>query len=136
MTSQIGRRLLLWRAEYRTGGYVVLEQIPVTITEVRSVRGIWGGGEHEGWKAVARDGREFFCNWKSYPDDSLSPTYWWSHTDSLGNYVRLTDACQAYGLIPHSFPSGRKASPRGAKICKLHNRAMIDVGCWRCSLDK
>ena len=131
----IGRKLVLWREEYRSnaytdqagvsqGGYVVLEQIPVTITETRKVPGMWGGPEkkYEGWKAIAdHTGEEFTCNWFSFPDDSMTPAYYWdARTDSRGTWQPV-DACQAFNHgYAHVNEDGTRCNPIGATICSKH----------------
>lgn len=105
----IGRKVILWNLQHRTDAYtdqlgvqhsadVVLEEIEVTIAETKRVPNAWGRGHGEGWKGLDDTGREFFCNWESFPDDSMAPSFSWSSPSTSG---QLVDAGQAYRLNPN-----------------------------------
>ena len=54
--------------------------IPVIVTEIREdVPNMWSGEKNcRGWKAKGlEDGREYSCNWNSFPSDSMTPRWQW-----------------------------------------------------------
>ena len=151
---KIGTKFTLWREDFKHdaykdqmgmfhSGYVVLEQIPVTIVEVKKVKGMFGGGEYEGWKAVSAKGEEFTNNWDSFPDDSMTPTYYWDCRQDNRGLWRPVDACQAYGFLSaHVTPKGKKVKVLGAEYCKKHDKYFIKrvdsvllYGCFKCYCD-
>src|SRR3954463_2736560 len=89
--SRIGWKFVLWKTYYSSeayrdqlgiahSGYEVTDEIPVVVIEERfDVPSMFGPEKNNhGWKAKAENGgRLFYCNWTSYPDDSLTPTYYW-----------------------------------------------------------
>lgn len=144
--SKVGREYVLWHCEYRSSayidqmgrghdGYVVLEQIPVTVNEVKQVPNTWGKGTSPGWKALAKDGREFTCNWEHFPDDSSTPSYFWDGYRHGNELWQPVDAVQAYGFgLAHVTPEGERAIPEGATICEKHNTAfLLGDYCFRCN---
>lgn len=52
----------------------------VTITEIRDdVPGMFQPKEkHRGFKGTDEQGREFSCNWSSFPDDCMTPCWGWN----------------------------------------------------------
>jgi hypothetical protein len=110
--SEIGRKYILWRAEYSSAayidqmsikhdGYIVLEEIPVTVVGVRPVNAMWGKETYYGWKALAENGEEFFCNWNVFPNDSMFPTFYW---DARRDVRGLWQPIDAYQVIKGSIP--------------------------------
>jgi hypothetical protein len=106
----IGKKFVLWRTEFRGNGYkdqlgishkayVVLEQIPVTITEVKKVPDMWSDKQYEGWKAVSETGEEFTCNWNSFPSDSMTPTYFWKLVKTHGVFGSLRMPVRLMGWV-------------------------------------
>ena len=119
--SNLGRKLTLLRTRFSISAYrdqmgvshsayVVLEAYPVEIIETRQVKGMWGGGEYEGWKAVTKDGKVFTCNWESFPDDSITPTFYWNGIKDENGLWQPEDAEQAlaYGAAPYVDVFGNK----------------------------
>lgn len=125
-------------------GYVVKREIRVTVTEVRTdVPGLWGREKnYHGWKAMDAHGKVYTCNWKSFPDDSMTPTYYWDvmkdFVDGETYYWRPEDALQAVNSFPHVWPDGRPYIPFGMKKCPTHKYYYDpdeEFGCWRCHLE-
>ena len=119
--SNLGRKLTLLRTKFsmsayqdqmgiRHSGYIVLEAYPVEIIETRQVKGMWGGGEYEGWKAITEDGKVFTCNWESFPDDSITPAFYWNGIKDENGLWQPEDAEQAlaYGAAPYVDEFGNK----------------------------
>jgi len=146
MKNMIGKKFVLWHEEYVSGaykdqmgvshsGYVVSEQILVTVIETKKVPVMWGKGEDEGWKAISDAGEEFTCNWNSFPDDSMTPTYYWDARKDARGLWQPVDGIQTYnqGTGVHCNSDGTKCKPLGANICKKHNYAYLDgEECFRC----
>lgn len=144
----IGRKFVLWHTKmdlkaYKDqmgiyhSGYIVLEEFIVTIVETKKVPNMWGGGFSDGWRALTEMGREFTCNWHSYPDDSITPTYYWDVVkEDDGSLWTPEDAKQAYGHgYPYVRPDGSRAIPEGMQVCSEHDIAYFDE-CWKCAFNK
>jgi hypothetical protein len=148
--SSLNRKLVLWYAHYDSAaytdqmgvprqGYVVTHEAPVTIVEVRQVPGMWGSKEkYEGWRAQDAEGKNYYCNWHSFPDDSMTPAYYWDTPDWGDDMMRWIDAEQAYSMhvAPHVRPNHTKAVPVGAVVCEKHDTARLPpLKCWRCEIE-
>ena len=145
--SRIGKKYILWRVEYRLDayrdhleraheGFVVLEEIPVTVIELKEVRGMWSNDTYTGYKAVSEDGEEFTCNWGSFPDDSMTPTFYWDgRKDYRGTWVP-EDAFQRVNMkiFPCVTETGERAIPTGALYCEKHDHYYLEE-CIGCRLD-
>lgn len=147
----IGRKLVLWRREYKRDayedqfgllheGWIVLEQIPITITEVRNdVPAMFGETFHQGLKAISKNGEVFTCNWDVYPDDTMTPTFYWDCRKDERGLWTPEDGVQAYNFkwVISITPDGKKAVPLGAKVCKKHDYAYLkEFGCYLCKVEK
>lgn len=141
--SNLNREILLWRTTFSLyaykdqldishEGYIVEEEIRVKIVELKQVPNMWGPGTNEGWRAVDKDGKSYFCNWHSYPDEAMTPTYYWTMEDE---YPNLVDAEQAIGMRIYVNKDGSKAIPKDFKYCDLHNiwyDSVRNGKCWKC----
>ena len=143
MPTKVGKKYVLWLTERSSSAYkdqfgfvhaafVVIKQVVVTVSEVKSIHGSCSGGIFEALKAISEDGRIFTCNWDFYPDDSSSPEFnWW---DGENNFI---DACQAYNskLTPYVTEDGRAAIPIGRTRCIKHHFAYMpdSAGCFFCN---
>lgn len=146
--SQIGRKVVLWDEQYRKNAYidqlgishnafVVLREFVVRIIEEREVKNVWGSGMSTGWKAITEDGRVFTCNWNSFPDDSMTPTYYWDAINEDGYIWNPVDAVQACSIMPHVDEKGNRAIPIGSTTCQKHNILHLDnEQCWKCDYEK
>lgn len=146
---KLGQKYVLWRSEYKRdayidqfehqhAGYLVLEQIVVTVSEIcNTVKDMWTGLNNcTGWKAVSESGEVFTCNWEVYPSDSMTPTYYWDVREDARGLWQPEDACQAWDMYPHVDANGQKIMPIGTIICDKHHIASIDEPCWRCAFEK
>jgi hypothetical protein len=141
----IGDKVILWKEEFSQRaykdqfnkyheGYIILDEFIAIISEIKKVKGMFGNGEHEGWKAITNNGEEFTCNWNIFPDDSMTPTYYWDIVKDNTGLWRPTDAIQASntGYIFVDI-DGNKKIPMGAKICNKHEYDVTYLDeCWRC----
>lgn len=155
MPHHVGTTIVLWYLEYRTkdayrdqigrahGGYLTYEEIPVRIIEVRTdVPGMFFAGKHEGYRAIAEDGRTFSLNWTSYPDDVLStPTRWNPEFPFENTLKEFVDAAFFYNHCRQGYPcvtkEGTRAIPKSGtvEICRQHDFAhRVDEECWECHL--
>ncbi len=143
--SSLGRKLVLWRVEHRAAAYkdqfgrvhtalVIVEEIPVTITEVKMIPGNYSAKLYEGFLATSEDGRTFTCNWEGkFPEESISPTWrWWD-----GKAKIFFDACQLFNVsagYPCITKDGNLAIPAGATYCEEHNFVFLPdgIGCITC----
>ncbi len=50
----------------------------VTISEEKSVLGMWSNKTFTGYKAIGDDNRIYLLNWTSFPDDSITPNWLWT----------------------------------------------------------
>jgi len=142
---EIGTQFVLWKEEYSNAaykdqlgkdhdGYIVLEEFVVTVTEVKTVPGTWSREPYEGWKAVTEDGKEFTCNFTSFPDDSMTPTYFWD-TVVDEDVWQPVNAEQAFEFYIHVDKEGNRKIPIGHSVCAKHNIAFTKT-CWRCDWDQ
>lgn len=106
-------RLRLWRCEHTASaytdqfghphdGYIVNDEVDVTVVERRPAIGMWSRKESPRMAARAVDGKgfQYFCNWSgTFADDSPMPMWIWSD-----GWEMSTD------FFPHVYPDGRKAS--------------------------
>lgn len=144
---KIGDMVILWEEEYSLtaykdqmgrfhAAYIVLSEHAVTITDTRKVPGMFSRDMFDGFKGVDKNGKEFFCNWESFPDDTMTPTYYWRDTEK-----HFVDAEQAYnfGFI-YVNKNGKRVIPQGYSKCKNHdqifkiNSGGIDA-CFKCYLE-
>jgi len=156
--SRLGWKFVLWKSYYQQDaykdqlgithdGYVVTDEIVVTVIEERhDVPSMWGPeANNDGWIARADEGgREYYCNWEIYPDDSMTPAYFWDTKVEGAEFWQPEDAVQAYNSkhIPHVRPDGSRAVPAGVEICPKHDYAWyIRKGlvsgeqCFKCMCD-
>lgn len=157
--SKVGTRFLLWRREWRHvattssrvgngDGWVVLEEIPVTVIDQRTdVPGMFGRDKkYLGLKARADDGREFTRNWDSYPDDAMTgATLSWYHINAKEEapghgYV---DAIQASSIFYRAIggqyydEEGNFKVPTGAQVCPRHGDTFLPGDtCDSCDFDE
>ncbi len=76
------------------------EVFVIEVVEEKDVKNCWGEGTGKGLRAVSKDGREFYNNWESFADDSMSPRWMWDHHTG-GKYEVFYDITQClYGVIP------------------------------------
>ena len=142
--GNLGRKLILWQTEFSRSaytdqfgasheGYKVLGEFAIEIVETRKVKNCWADGFSEGWRAVTPDGIEFTCNWEVFPDDSITPTFYWQRPDQSYMFVfDHVDAEQAVNSwLIFATPEGNKAIPTGFKKCNEHN-IWYDKSCWKC----
>jgi hypothetical protein len=141
----IGKSFVLWKEEFSLTaytdqlgiahhGYVVMEEFEVTITEERDVKGMWGAEIFKGWKGIDKNGKIFTCNWYSFPDDSMTPTYYWDViNDGSGPWVPV-DAIQASAHCAYVDKNGNKKIPIGSSICENHKTIYMDK-CWKCEVN-
>jgi len=152
--NQIGDRYVLFlvhwsRTATRDGagrphdGWVVSEEIPVTVTEQRQVSGMFGNGEYTGIKATSEDGREFTRFWNSYPDDAYVGVgmVWDAYADGRGRVQEVHDACLAHYWRrvagPQCDAEGKLKIPTGTVQCNRHDDIYLpEMGCMHCRLDE
>ena len=141
--SRVGEKLVLWRTEFSLSaykdqfgiphkGYVVLEEHEVTIVEEREVPCMWDRNETDyGYRATNSNGKEFTCNWESFPDDSTTPMYYWNIEQKNENWFQWVDAIQACNYFLHVDKDGSRKYPINSTLCNKHNIAYFDY-CWKC----
>lgn len=155
--DMVGTTFLLWCREWRSvatmssrvgtsDGWVVLEEVLVTVTEQRNdVPGMFGDGTFMGLKAVAEDGREFTRNWESFPDDAKTgATLTWYHINAPDDapFMDFVDAIQASSVFYRAIggqyydEAGEFKVPTGAEVCKLHGDTHLPgQTCSSCDTD-
>jgi len=147
MESIIGKKYILWREEYSLGaykdqfdiahhGYVVLDEFFVEVIETKDVKGMWGSDVYQGLKTITENGKIFTLNWNSFPDDSMTPTYYWDTIEDENGIWQPVNAIQAlnHGLV-HVDKSGNRKIPEGVSFCDKH-KIFYDTACWRCDYEK
>lgn len=157
--DMIGVAFLLWRREWRSvattssrvgtaDGWVVLEEIPVTVVEQRNdVPGMFRpDSKYMGLKARAEDGREFTRNWESYPDDAMTgATHRWYHVNAEEGapFADIVDAILATSIFSRAVggqcydEQGAFKVPTGAEICPLHGDTFLTgQQCSDCHFDE
>lgn len=157
--DMVGVAFLLWRREWRSiattssrvgtaDGWVILEEIPVTVVEQRNdVPGMFGrDAEYMGLKARAEDGREFTRNWESYPDDAKTgATHRWYHVnpEEGAPFADIVDAILASSIFSRAVggqcydEQGEFKVPSGAEICPLHGDTFLaGQQCSSCHFDE
>jgi hypothetical protein len=84
------------------------EFVEVKVIELKDVPCMWGGrGDYKGYKAVDSEGLFYYCNWSSFPSNSMSPMSNWisgklgSWINVIGNYY---DRFEDLEKIANSFP--------------------------------
>jgi len=143
MESIIGKKFILWREEYSLNaykdqfdkshkGYIVLDEFVVTVIETKDVRGMFGTEMYQGLKASTEDGKNFTRNWHSFPDDAMTPNYYWNVIEDENGIWQPVDAIQALntGYI-HVDKKGDQKIPFGVFVCDKHN-VFYDTTCWKC----
>jgi len=142
MTTMIGTKIALWQENFSSNaysdqlgvshsGYVVTKEFVVTITEEQETKGMWSNGIYRGWKAVDENGKIFTCNWNRFPDDSMTPTFYWDTMEDEDGVWQPVDGVQAYSYGIHVDENGNRKKPAGSKLCDLHNVLYIEE-CWKC----
>jgi hypothetical protein len=143
--SRVGEKLVLWKENFSSSaykdqmgifhnGYIIEKEYQITIVEERIVKGVWGGGEYYGYRALTDDGLEFTLNWSNFPDDSMSPEHYWdaTYTDSKEPW-KPVDAIKAsnspFGVCVDE--KGMRKIPTGASVCEKHNE-IYSGDCWKC----
>ncbi len=147
--SKVGSRVVLWKYDYsdeayidhfgrKHDGWVVFEEIVVTIEEERTVPGERGISEYtQGYRAVAEDGREFTHDWEHGGDGDH-----WRISSGDDDYT-YADVCRIYRPKHRIFatPEGQPAKPANALVCEEHGSAFMPgsegtgVGCHECYLN-
>lgn len=130
----------------RSDGYIVRHEVVVKVVEVRvNVPGMYGTDRGNlGLRAVTTryDALEFTQNWTIFPDDSMSPTYYWDTCEYMGKLWQPEDAERAYNSrIPHVRVDGIRAVPNSdIHICPKHDYAYYPqadgYGCMRCRIEQ
>ena len=148
MESTTREKYILWRTEFSLDayrdqfnklhkGYVVLDEFFTKVIEIRfDVKGMWSSDVFQGLKASTEDGKIFTLNWNIFPDDSMTPTYYWDTIKDENGIWQPVDAIQAlnHGLI-HVDKSGNRKIPKGVSFCNKH-KIFYDTACWRCNYEK
>jgi len=118
-------------------GYLVESEFQVTVTEEKEVPAMWGQDTYTGIKAVTADGKEFTRNWNYFPDDSMTPCYYWDALEDELGVWQPEDAVQAYNMgFVHVDNYGNRKIPAGFEICRKHDKVVEDgVGCWNCFME-
>jgi hypothetical protein len=119
----IGTRHELWENEYRKDAYtdqmgikhdaqVIMRVAIVEIVEVRDVKGDWGGDviKGGGWRAIDAEGREYFNNWNSFDDASMSPRSTWLGGGGRGYWMSASK--YSWGGSPYIHLDGTRAVPQ------------------------
>lgn len=111
----------------------------VTVVEVKTnVRDMWTGKcEHTGLRAQAASGVEYFCNWDSFPSDSMSPYWSWISKEPLREWYDLVFVTQL-GYHPEKVPE-IVAAQDFIKFCPIHRDFYYvrrDEGCWQCYMER
>lgn len=86
--SLIGKTFRLWHTTFELDGYkdqfgiihnayLIWEEVDVTVVQEKQVPVVWGRGTGTGRKAVDEEGREYYNNWHSFDDSSMSPSSYW-----------------------------------------------------------
>ena len=145
--TKAGDKFILWREKYSLNayrdqfdkshkGYIVLEEFIVTVIETKNVKGMWRSDTYQGLKATTEDGKPFTCNWNSFPDDSMTPTYYWDVLEDENDIWQPVDAIQAlnHGYI-HVDKTGNQKIPFGVSVCNKH-KVFYDITCWKCHYEK
>jgi len=79
MSSQIGRLIILHKVPFPYQSEEEDEFVLIEIVETRQVPAVWEPDKtYEGWKALGEDGVHYYCNWSSFPDDSMTPSWSWN----------------------------------------------------------
>lgn len=138
--SHVGERLILWRWEPRErvvkdtlgrphDALVVVEEIPVTVTEERQIKRSPQGNAFTVLTAAAEDGRSFFRDGQGH----------WSCTTS-GDHC-IIDAVAEWNnpeFGPFATPDGDLAVPNADNLCARHQKVWMDgdpIGCRECHHD-
>jgi len=143
MDSMVGTKVILWQEDYSSNAYsdqfgiqhsgdVVTKEFTVTITEERDVKGTWAGETHKGWKGIDENGKIFTCNWNHFPDDSMTPSYYWDIIEDEDGVWQPVDAIQAYSHGIHVDENGNIKRPDGSRLCVKHNVLHLGDECWKC----
>ena len=99
---------------------------------------MFGISRFTGWKAISKNGEEFTCNWKNFPNDSMTPTFYWDVRHDKKSIWRPIDGCQAYNLnfTVYILPNGTKATPIETQLCEKHNYAYTNTECcFKCIIE-
>jgi hypothetical protein len=151
----LGRQLTLWATGRHSNFYkdqfgvkhhahVVEEEIRIKIIEVRLVPGVWKQTNwYAGFKAVEVDfpsgeekKRTFFCNWKSYDENSMTPISRWSTGTSV--YWHATTEFEHGWQKPILTKSGKRAVPIGETECPTHPDNLLRGNglCFECEVER
>jgi hypothetical protein len=143
LQSMIGTKVVLWKFKYSNeaytdhfgrshDGWVVYEEIVITITEEQAEQSTAENRNKQTWTAVAEDGREFHTD---------SPSHRW-YLPVFDKEFHYADVRQLYS--PHQIfatPEGEPARPLAAEVCDQHHSAFMpgekltNKGCHECYMN-
>ena len=111
----------------------------VTVVEVRNdVKDMWTGErKHTGLRAKDEDGVEYFCNWESFPSDSMTPQWSWMCKEPLSEWYDLVYVTRM-GQHPTKVPK-IVAKQDFIKFCPEHKDFYYvrnETGCFDCYMEK
>lgn len=93
--------------------------------------------EFKGYRAEDENGKMWFLNWESYPDDAASPVHMWYKPEyGIESYDFMFDAVQAGQFCALRTTPKWVLNPKFSEIvgyCEKHKDLyyLIDT-CWRC----
>ena len=157
-SNVMGKQFVLWAGDFsdeayrdqygtRHRGFIITQEVLVTVIELRMVPGDYSEKWHYGLKAKGDDGNEYLCHWDTFPECSSNPGFFWesAHTKAPwewhdANYLFRSERC--------ANPDGTVAVPKGWKQCTKHPRYIYnpevneyedmgatEPGCFGCLLD-
>lgn len=98
------------------------EIIVITISEMRhDVQDMWcDKKDHTGYKAKDEKGREFSCNWTSFPSDSMTPMWrWFCENKSYYDITMIYDCPK----VPKFLQDEKFADVLG--FCEVHHEFFL-----------
>jgi hypothetical protein len=141
MSTNLNRKLVLHKVPFPSQSEEKDEFVVITIVEVKQVPNTWSKGTNEGWRATDKNGKEYFCNWESFPDDSSSPSWSWNSRNEQGKFEEWFDVLQGLRDYVEYCPVFLN-DPEISKIidwCPDH-LCLFDKnstnGCFKCFLEK
>ena len=99
----------------------------VEIVEAKLVNNTWGAGESFGYRAIDKEGKEFFCNWNCFPDDSMTPMWSWDDRKKMFYDITYIRNCPKKPKFIDQFES--------IEWCEIHKRIYVvdkRFGCFDC----
>jgi hypothetical protein len=87
---KVGQKLLLHHVTSPESSSERDEIVIVTIQEEKEVPYTWGKGTGKGFRATDDQGREYQCNWTSFPDDSMTPYCHWFRVEPVESFWDTT----------------------------------------------